>query len=186
MSFGYKHTFWKKRIKTFGWSIVLWGLMIQNLQLFSHNWNLNCSYNVSYTTTYLVSPPCVSLFLLFISQCIFFPIRYGFTSAACTLLCHVKVEQPWDGSASYPDEAASYFVINYPELQEHPLFNCSVKFYHILNKTILTPHTLNAKQCCSLLNVPGISLPWTFINSDLLFPPLFTLGCGIKLELKKE
>lgn len=144
---------------------MLWVLMIQNLQLVSYNWNLNCTYNVSYTTIFFISPPCLNILFLFFfnNKCIFFFITYGFTSAVCTPLCHVKVEQPWDGSAFYSDEAASYSVINYPELQEHPLFNCSAKFCHILNKT-----ALKTPQCCSLLNMLGISLPWTFYKFESL------------------
>jgi len=35
-----------------------------------------------------------SSFLVFLTTSAFFSIRHGFTSAACTPLCHVKGEQP--------------------------------------------------------------------------------------------
>lgn len=83
-----------KEIINFGWSVMLWVLMIQNFQVY-----LNCTYNVLYTTIYLISPPTYS-FLGFVFL-FFFLFSYGFTSAPCTPLCHVKVEQPWDSSALF-------------------------------------------------------------------------------------
>lgn len=88
------------------------------------------------TTTYFISALFPNLpFLLFTTQCIL-SIRYGLTRAACTPLCHITGKQPGAGPATCSTGAASCSVINYPGLQEHPPFNCSVKCRHILKKNV--------------------------------------------------
>lgn len=121
-----------KEIINFGWS-VMWVLMIQNFQVY-----LNCTYNVLYTTIYLISPPTYSflgfVFLFCFSLVMDLPVHH-------VLLCVMLKWNSHEIVLPYSVEAASYSVINYPELQEHPLYNCRVKFNHILNKnTIKTPH----------------------------------------------
>lgn len=79
-----------------------------------------------------------------------------------------------------------YSVINYPELWEHPLFDCTVKFCYIPNKIALNPHS----KCKVMLL--SLRCAWNFTTMNFIsvrisyYYPLFTLGWDKKMELKRK